>query len=301
MSTPPAIATVLSVGEAMLECIVHRPQLPEPNTTLVVDPNTAGLGGAAVNIAWYFARLGDPVRLVAPIGTNDSHLLSAVSTCGLVDTSRVLTIPGHSDLLVTAVSSDQHLSVYALAPLPAGVDDELLKRCEPARAIVLNGSRHRQLRRLHLALAKEPRGSFLVFNPSYAIYEYERRELHEILAGAHITVVNQQELKFIEEAAGTWLNSLGFSTGNRILVVTKGSEGAEVRHGGTRESLPSPISKQGVFFGAGDALTAAFVHDYLRSFNPSVALRYALAVAAAVVDSGEIRAQITESTIRRWL
>lgn len=291
-----------SVGEIMLECIVQVPRLPRPNSTLVVGPALGVLGGAALNVAWYLGRLGDPTSLVGPVGAHDLPLLRALKLPGLVDIRGVVGIPGRSDLLIAVVSGHQHLSAYALAQHPPGLREVLLRRVKPVEVLILNGSRHPVLRAVHVALATNPtRPDILIFNPSYAVYQYKRSELGRIVSAADITIVNSDEARFIRRVLGSQPILPKSGRDCRILVITKGNRGAEIRQGSFRESLPSPIRRQGLFLGAGDAFTAGFAHRYYRSRNPRDALRFGLAAAAATVEADRIRAPLTERAISRWL
>ncbi len=192
------------------------------------------------------------------------------------------------------------IMVEAMQPKTLG--DELVERCKSASVLLLNGSRHEALRQANTALATRPTNSrWLFFNPSYAVFAYTRTELRKIITAAHVTILNRSEFGYVRSLLGAKeIAKLSLARG-RVIVVTKGPDGAEILAGEKWKPARSRISRIGVFLGAGDAFVAGFAYQFVRGNEPDEALHYGLATAAAVVRSRSIRARLTEAAVRRWM
>jgi sugar/nucleoside kinase (ribokinase family) len=223
MNTP--IDTVC-VGDIMAEYILDFPSLPPVNGTLVVDSHSKEIGGPAFNICWYLSQFGIPPLLVGLFGKRDRLLIAnSISSSNLSD-SGLISFEGETDLIIIMLSGHHHHSVYFRTHLPEEVGAEILARCDHPKRLILTGSRHFVIRRSFIDLAEKFNGNILAFNPSYAIYEYDKEELTTLLLSANIIIMNQNEAEYACKIFG--LYDLGHLSENvpGCLILTLGGKGS---------------------------------------------------------------------------
>jgi ribokinase len=279
-----------SVGELMMEVICRTRVLPAPNSTTLIETVSPPLGGAALNVCWYLAQLGIATHLVAPVGRSERRSLQSMLKGLRVDMSRILTIQGHSDQLITTLTKTEHRSVYLLAELPLNSAHKIAELCPWAPLAVLNGGRHRAIREFYVRSAPRDLGELVAFNPSYAIYEYSTEELDCILAKVDVVFINDEEYHFLRKRLPRKRIDKCLLDRGAPLIVTRGSKGIEVVHKTGTWRAPSKIKRKGVFLGAGDAFTAGFLSEYLNGKGLHAAAQAGLILAALVVRTGKIRA-----------
>lgn len=292
---------VLCVGDLMVECVLRSPSLPARNRTLIVDGIPWQVGGSAFNMCWYFQRLGRAVRLVAPYGRRSEVVIKEALRTGRLDSSGLVAVEGDTDSLLTVWSGDSHRSIYIRARLPKGIDTILLAKCHGAKQLIVAGSRHRAVRKTIVNLIASQRIDVLGFNPSYAVYEFQPRELAHILKRARVTVLNEQECKHVCKVREVRrAEELARYVGG-ILIVTRGGKGARVYYRSLVAEIGS-LARESVFsLGAGDAFFAGFLHMFLRQATPEDAARFASAMAALVVEFPVVRVDLSEQDVVRRL
>ncbi len=294
-------SNIVCVGDIMVECILRLPSLPPANATLVLDSVSQELGGAAFNICWYLSQFGLRPRLIGPVGQRNNALVAEAFSSAKLDDSGLVSIEGDTDLLIAILTDRYHYSIYLRARVPDDIGLEMLSRCGSAKCLVLAGSRHASIRRTFLALADTFSGEFLAFNPSYAIYEYDKEELAKLLKQAHVATLNEQEA---ERAC----KALDVSDCERLskyvpgsLIVTLGEKGVRVYHQSRVLEMGSLTGSQCTAVGAGDAFFAGFLFETIRGCSVVEATRFASGLAAYVVEASQVRAQVSEDRIRQGL
>jgi sugar/nucleoside kinase (ribokinase family) len=281
-------------GELMVEMIERVESLPGRNSTMVISSARRAMGGAALNVAWYLGCLGRETALVSMLGREDIPLLRDTLLEAQVDITGCLAVPGHSDLLVAAVSAEEHRSVYVLADVPNDVQLQLAKEPTANALLVLNGGRHPFLRAIYGSADTTRHCPLSVFNPSYAITEYSKEELGAVLGHVSVVVVNADEFDYLNRSVG-WSRLVEFfQMPDRALLITRSQDGVEAFFGGTTVVLGSRTKRDGVFLGAGDSFVAGFLHWRANGHSIDSALGFALVVAAFVVRSAEIRTRLSE-------
>lgn len=289
---------ITCVGDIMVEHLVYLPSLPPPDTTMVLDSYHQQVGGPAFNVCWHLTQLGHKPRLVGPFGKHDSALMSETfSTAGMASTG-LIPVEGDTDRLFAFLIDHNHHSVYFRSTLTEDVGSKIATLCEQPSCLVLFGSRHRIIRELYISLLNNLSGVFVVFNPSYAIYEYSQRELEQLLVKYHVTIVNEQEAEQICKIFGlTDISHLSKLSPGPI-IVTLGEKGAKVFHHEFYLEIESFSASRLGLIGAGDAFIAGFIHETLRGALLADAIRFGSHVAAQVVESSKIRVEIREEEIR---
>ncbi len=295
----PAAGATVCLGEILAEWIFRSPTGLPANRTVIAEKVGRELGGAALNVSWYFGQLGRSCRLVAPIGRADRETArTTLASCG-IESGGLVPVPGDTDTLFTVLSKEAHRSVYALSSWPAGTRELLLERCSGAQSLILNGGRHPEIRDCYRTLARTGAAPLLTFNPSYAIFEYARDELAAIFEKAQVTVLNGQEFEFLERNLGKLEPQRLATNPPQIVAVTLGREGVRVLSAEDSFELPSFTSRDGVAIGAGDAFFAGFLHRFLEGAPLRESTRHGLALAAIVVESNRVRTAVSAEEVQR--
>lgn len=291
----------ICIGETLAEWIFHYDEgLPE-NQTVIAEDAKKVLGGAALNVYWYFMQLDHASRLVAPVECADQEMAEAIFADNRVGATDFIPIPGGTDTLFTVVDKESHRSVYAMSSWAPGTRDLVLESCSEAKNLILNGGRHEELRICYREFAVANAASFVAFNPSYAIFAYSADELATIVERAQVTVVNAQEFDFLESCIGELKPERLRTDIAQVVAVTRGADGVSVLSGDGTFELPSLTFSDRIALGAGDAFFAGFLHRLLNGASPLESTRYGLGLAAIVVDSNQVRVAVSEEEVRQQL
>lgn len=285
---------VVCIGDLFVEYLVPG---VSPGTTHVVETTQGELGGTAFNICWYLSCLGTPSRLVAPFSRRERPQLTAVAPH--VSRSHVLWTSGPSDILIVLSDDIGHKAVYLRADLPTDIGERLERECCSARRVVLAGSRHPAIRRIFVKLVRQRRVERLIFSPSYAVYEFTRRELRELVEGVDLLILNEGEAEFVRDRMGcSTLETLGRRVPG-TLIVTLAGRGTNVYEAGSQFVVRSMSGVDSDVIGAGDAFLAGYLHETSRGSPSRGSLYFAAAVAAQVARAGKVRTAVRASTARR--
>lgn len=265
LSAPKQLVTI---GEALIDF------LPQDSQPLSYQPVT---GGAPVNVATAFAKLGGPARLISQVGDDlfGRQILADLETWG-VDTRHVrmtrqaptclafvtLDPEGQRDFLFYRnPSADMLLSEDQIE---VSMLDQVfcLHFCSVSLGDFPLGQAHVKA----ISLARQ-KGAIISFDPNlrFPLWRDKRalkKVLEDFIPQAHILKIASDELAFIcgtdriEEA----LPPL-FQAGVKLVLYTKGARGAEAysrRASARSEALPVKALDT---TGAGDAFAAAFLYQ----------------------------------------
>ncbi|MEH1869092.1 MAG: carbohydrate kinase family protein [Nostoc sp.] len=297
---------IVCVGDIIVECIVRQPSLPPADVTVILDYVHQEMGGPAFNICWYLSHFGRHPRLVGPFGRHNQVLVDKTLSSAQLEKIGLVPIEGDSDFLVSVLTEYHHHSIYLRSTLPDTITTEIYSRCNKSRCLILTGSRHSLIRKTLIKLVNTFQGEFLAFNPSYAIYEYEKNELAYLLSKANVTIMNKQEAEHACQLLSTRnIDQLFKHMVVGSLIVTLGAEGVHIyyKEGILRKnkicSFATVTSTNAI--GAGDALFAGFLHEMLNGKSLSDAAQFGSVMAAYVVESSQIRVHISEHQVRQRL
>lgn len=282
----------------MLESLIRLPNLPPQNSTLVLSGSNVELGGSAFNIFWHLFHFGRRPRFIGVAGRQDIEFVRSFLPSGSEKLLELELVSGQTDRLLSFVTPHAHRSVYCMANFPERVAARIRTHCKRSEVLLMAGSRHACLRKQFARMAREFGGSFLGFNPSYAVFEYSSAELLPVLAAADVVCLNAQEEEHVRSTLEI-SSTLGLCAVIKgILVVTRSIRGVEI-HVESKKRL-FPISKPiaGNAIGAGDAFIAAFVDALLAGRKLENAVVNGLRAGRILADSGKVRPIISASQIQ---
>ena len=123
-------AVLLVIGDSNADAAARAPRFPQEGDDVPLDDLGWSSGGAGVNVATAFARLGGAARLVSRVGVDPAAgaALSAAERAG-VDLSAIQRDPGIATgvcVIVVSASAERTFLSYrganvALAPPPGSV------------------------------------------------------------------------------------------------------------------------------------------------------------------------------------
>ncbi|WP_406832150.1 carbohydrate kinase [Pedococcus sp. KACC 23699] len=299
----PAARSVVVVGGANMDIKAHS-TLPAELRTSNPGATLSTAGGVGRNIAENLARLGTPTHLVAPVGRDafGDEVLAATRAAGvLVDHVITSSEPTGTYLAVLDASGELVVAVSSMAATDGLTVGQLLRSRDlvsHADLVVLDGNVPETPAAWLLDLAAAV-GVPVVLDP---VSVAKARPLATTLTPERPVLAltpNLDELSAIvgEPVAQT---RAAISRAARQLH-ERGVEHVWVRRGvrgsllssrspGGRTSvtlLPAPTSEVVDVTGAGDSMTAAFVHALLRGDSPADAASFGQMAAALTVASPE--------------
>ncbi len=234
------------------------------SVSFLVDSMKKQRGGVATNIAYNLALLGERPKIMATVGQDFGEYREWLEANG-VDTTAIVPVPGDftaSFFVSTDLNQNQIASFYTGAMAHA----HTLSFKEHAHAdetdiVVISPNDPR-------AMVKYPReckelGLPYVYDPSQQIVRLSGGELAEGVCGSAMTIVNEYEFEMLKNKTG-WTDEQ-VSEHTRVLIVTCGEKGSEIRTEGQRFAIPPvPARRQADPTGVGDAYRAGILKGYLK-------------------------------------
>lgn len=237
---------VLVVGEAIVDVVEGVP-LP---------------GGSPLNVAVGVARLGVPALLHTHLGDYaEGELLASHVAASGVELTAGSVIPGPSSVAAVQIGADGAAEydfrvVWDPAPIPA-VDVDLVHLGSIGALLEPGATRMEE----QLAV----RGGLLSFDPNIRAallgeHAEVRARVERLVAMSALVKASDEDLAWLypgsdpEEVARTWAGG-----GERLVVVTRGPEGAFGIQRGTRVDVPSGADGVVDTVGAGDSFMAGLI------------------------------------------
>lgn len=319
----PAAATgpVVVVGGAVAD---HKMRARSPLLPRTSNPGEIGFsaGGVARNVAENLARLGHAVELIAPLGADaaGAGVLAACRSAG-VGTDHVIATTFPTGQYFALLEPDGELHI-AMSDMRA-TDELTVAQLAPATPILtaaallmLDGNLPEPVYRWVVGHAAEHRVPVIVDPVSVA----KARHLARTLDPEHPVFVltpNLDELASILEhevsddpaaiaAAAGWFHDRGVAnvwvrrgTRGSILSSAAGDGGAASRD---VHVLPAPACAVRDVTGAGDSMTAGFIHAWLLGRDLVAAARAGQALASLTVEVAEtVRHDLTPALVEQRL
>jgi adenosine kinase len=240
-------------------------RLASISLSFLVDSMTRQRGGVAPNIAYTMALLGEHPRVMATVGEDFGEYRAWLEERG-VDTSLMQVVPGvftASFFATTDHSSAQIASFYPGAMSHAA--SQSLKEL-PARPDLVIVSPNAPDAMMKFAAECHELGIDYLYDPSQQVLRLEGSELSRDMEGAAFLFCNDYEFGLISKKTGWSLDQMLDHV--RVLVITRGKDGADLYSDGTSVHIPTVPEDQIVDpTGVGDAFRGGFLAGYSRGFD----------------------------------
>jgi adenosine kinase len=240
-------------------------RLESISLSFLVDGMTKQRGGIAPNIAYSMALLGERPRVMATVGEDFEEYRAWLEARG-VDTALMHVIPGEftaSFFATTDRLSAQIASFYPGAMAHSAVQSLRALDRKPDLVVVSPSSPE--------AMMKFPGecrelGIPYLYDPSQQVLRLEGSELSRDMEGAQFLFCNDYEFGLISKKTGWSLDQTLDHV--KILVITRGKDGADLYLGGDAVHVPTVPEDEIVDpTGVGDAFRGGFLAGYSRGFD----------------------------------
>lgn len=243
--------------------------LPERLTSIslsfLVDSMTKVRGGIAPNIAYTLAILGGRPRVMATVGEDFVEYRGWLDSKG-VDTTLMQVIPGEftaSFFATTDRASAQIASFYPGAMGRSAVQSLKDLKKKPDLVIVSPSAPDAMMK--FPAECREL-GIPYLYDPSQQVLRLEGSELARDMEGAVFLFCNDYEFGLISKKTGRDLQEMLKHV--KVLVVTRGKDGADVYAGGQKMFIPTFPAREIVDpTGVGDAFRGGFLAGYSHGWD----------------------------------
>ena len=283
--------TILNVGSVNRDRVLRVPHFPQPGETLQALSASVGLGGKGLNQSVAILRAGGSVRHVGAVGEGDAGIREALRALGLdlgfvtgvagVETgsATIFVDPAGENLIVLDPGANLCIpdALVARAVADATPGDWLLFQNETNQAA--GCARLARARGLKVACSAAP---------------FVASRIVPLLEDVDLLSVNAVELDQLLAALG----GTDHLPAGLALLVTRGAEGAEYRHGDWRVRVDSRRVPVVDTTGAGDVFLGVFlaetdlgrpVEEAMRRANAAAALQVGRNGAVEVIPlAGEI-------------
>jgi len=240
-------------------------RLESISLSFLVDGMTKQRGGIAPNIAYSMALLGEKPRVMATVGEDFSDYRNWLESQG-VDTSLMEVIPGEftaSFFATTDRISAQIASFYPGAMAHSALQSLKSLDAKPELVVVSPSSPEAMMK--FPAESKEL-GIPYLYDPSQQVLRLEGSELARDMEGAQFLFCNDYEFGLISKKTGWSLDQTLDHV--KVLVITRGKDGADLYMGGDSVHIPTVPEDEIVDpTGVGDAFRGGFLAGYSRGFG----------------------------------
>lgn len=253
------------------------------NVSFLVDSLEKFRGGVSGNIAYSLGLLGQPCKIVAPVGSDFDDYRQALSSAG-VDTDAIWVIDDEltASAFITTDRADNQITGFYPGAMGRAGEVGLDGHLDGVSMGVVSPTAPDAMQR-HIRELTQSNTRFM-FDPGQQIVALTPDALREGIEGAHILVGNDYEFAMIAEKTGLSQDQLIGSC--PIVVVTLGEMGSAIHQDGKTIDIPAARPTQVIDpTGAGDAYRAGLLAGMLNDLTLDVAGRLGSVAATYVVES----------------
>ena len=258
-------------------------QLENLSLSFLVDSMKRQRGGIAPNIAYTIALLGGRPTIMATAGRDFANYKNWLDEQG-IDTSSISVIEDDftaSFFVNTDIDHNQIASFYTGAMAHAGTLS-FAENADDADLAIISPNDPGAMR-AYVRECKKLKIPY-IYDPSQQTVRLSGEELYEGLDGCHMLTLNKYEFHLIQERTGLTREGVLKRIGG--LLVTSGSEGAELWVGGETWHIPSfPPRKIVEPTGAGDAFRAGLIRGMELDLPWDIAGRMGALAATYVLEN----------------
>lgn len=252
------------------------------NVSFLVDSLEKFRGGVSGNIAYSLGLLGQPCKIVAPVGSDFDEYRQALDEAG-VDTDAIWVIDDEltASAFITTDRADNQITGFYPGAMGRAGEVGLNGHLEGVSIGVVSPTAPEAMER-HVRELTQSNTRFM-FDPGQQIVALSPDALRAGIEGAHILVGNDYEFAMIAEKTGYSQEQLIESCS--FVVVTLGEMGSTIYHAGDAIAIPAARPRQVVDpTGAGDAYRAGLLAGILHDLPLDAAGRIGSVAATYAVE-----------------
>lgn len=240
-------------------------RLSSISLSFLVDSMSKQRGGIAPNIAYTMALLGQKPRVMATVGEDFDEYRLWLESNG-VDTSLMKVIPGVFTASFFATTDHDSAQIASFYPgAMAHSASQSLKELDGKPDLVIVSPSSPDAMMKFPAECREL-GLPYLYDPSQQVLRLEGNELARDMEGAEFLFCNDYEFGLISKKTGWGLQQILRHV--KVVVITRGSEGAHLYTNGTEVHIPTvPEEKIVDPTGVGDAFRGGFLAGYAHGFD----------------------------------
>jgi adenosine kinase len=253
------------------------------NVSFLVDSLDRQRGGVAGNIAYTLALLGEPCKIVAPVGADFADYAEVLTGLG-VDVSGIQPLEDAmtSSAFITTDRADNQITGFYPGAMKQAGQMSLLDHLSGVDMVVVSPTDPAAMER-HVREAAEA-GLTLVYDPGQQIISLTPQALRTGLQTAHLLFGNDYEIAMIQEKTGYRREQIVETV--PVTVVTLGELGSVIHEAERTIEIPAVPAREVIDpTGAGDAYRAGLITAHRRGLPWEVAGRIGSLAATYVVES----------------
>ena len=240
-------------------------RLESISLSFLVESMSKQRGGIAPNIAYTMALLGAKPRVMATVGEDFGDYRNWLDSKG-VDTSLMKVVPGEFTASFFATTDRASAQIASFYPGAMGYSaTQSLKDLGSKPDLVIVSPSAPDAMMKFPAECREL-GIPYLYDPSQQVLRLEGSELARDMEGAQFLFCNDYEFGLISKKTGWSLDQMLDHV--RVLVITRGKDGADLYVGGDAVHIPTVPEDEIVDpTGVGDAFRGGFLSGYSRGFD----------------------------------
>jgi len=240
-------------------------KLEHISLSLLVESMVRLRGGIAPNIAYTLALLGERPRVMATVGEDFAEYRAILEEVG-VDTSLMKVIPGDFTASCFINTDKDNAQLVSFYPGAMGKADTLsLHDLETKPDLVVISPNSPEAMNQY-PIECQALGIPYFYDPSQQIPRMTGEELRKGVEGADSLMVNDYEFSMIQNKTG--MTEVEILKNLRLMVVTRGADGASIYSGGVE--VHTPVVPPNIISdptGVGDAFRGGFLAGMSHGFN----------------------------------
>ncbi|MFN8386269.1 MAG: carbohydrate kinase family protein [Anaerolineales bacterium] len=233
--------------------------------SFLVDSMSKQRGGVSPNIAYTMALLGEKPRVMATVGEDFEDYRQWLESKG-VDTALMKVVPGLFTASFFATTDNASAQIASFYPGAMGVASSQSLNDLPGKPDLIVVSPNAPDAMTKFCAEARGLGLKYLYDPGQQVLRLEGAELINDMEGAHFLFCNDYEFGLISKKTGWSLDQMLDHV--KVLVITRGKDGADLYMGGESVHIPTVPEKEIVDpTGVGDAFRGGFLAGYSRGFD----------------------------------
>ncbi len=233
--------------------------------SFLVDSMSKQRGGVSPNIAYTMALLGEQPRVMATVGEDFEEYRAWLESKG-VNTSLMKVVPGLFTASFFATTDNASAQIASFYPGAMGVASTQSLNDLPSKPDLIVVSPNAPDAMTKFCAEARGLGLKYLYDPGQQVLRLEGAELINDMEGAHFLFCNDYEFGLISKKTGWSLDQMLDHV--KVLVITRGKDGADLYMGGESVHIPTVPEDEVVDpTGVGDAFRGGFLAGYSRGFD----------------------------------